>query len=469
MGLIKEALSGAKKLAGDAASNLGGNALGGLIDVARDQYLEFFTCDSLGADVLVKRGAARITKGKNHGNEEIISSGSKIAVPEGTALLLVDNGQVTDFTTEAGIYTWDSSSSPSMFSGGLNMETGKKLVSDWFSRFATGGEVPRQQRVYFVNMLEIRDNNFGTASPLPYNDPEYRNIYLRLNGKFSFKIEDPVVFFKSISGNVVSEFKTVDLMGKPTEPKQPRVEFTDSFAEVLNRCGAVDKLVFSVLPTEQGRLRKYMREALDDEWLQSRGMVVESVAIGGITPDDKSRERIEQVDQAKMFGSDPSALAAQQVLGTTAAMQTAAGNSAGAVTGFAGMGMLGGMQGGMGGGNAAAFDLLKSQQAQQAAGAAVVGAAAGAAAGAAGGWTCSCGAAGNQGNFCSQCGSPKPAPAAAAGWTCSCGATGNTGNFCSQCGSPKPAAAPAKCPNCGYTPADGQLGKFCPECGTKIE
>ena len=228
-------------------------------------------------------------------------------------------------------------------------------------------------------------------------------------------------------------------MGKPSDPKQPRTEFLDNFSEVLNKCGGQDKIMFSNLPSEQGRLRKYMQEALDEEWLQNRGMLVDTVAIGTITPDDTSRARIEQVDQAKMFGQDGAALAAQQVLGTTQALNTAAGNSAGAVNGMMGMGMIGGMQGGFGGGNAAAFQFLGQQQAQQAAAPVAPVAAAPAAAPEAAGWTC-----------------PK------------CGAN-NTGKFCAECGTAQPAAAPTSCPKCGYTPADGKLGKFCPECGNKIE
>ena len=49
-----------------------------------------------------------------------------------------------------------------------------------------------------------------------------------------------------------------------------------------------------------------------------------------------------------------------------------------------------------------------------------------------GGWTCSCGTV-NQGNFCGNCGSPRPQK----DWTCSCG-TVNSGNFCSNCGSKRP-------------------------------
>ena len=148
----------------------------------RDQYLEFFTSDSLGQDVLVRRGATSIKNGKNKGNSDIISNGSKIAVPEGTALLLVDNGKVVDFTTEAGMYTWDSSSAPSVLSNLDFLDNAKNVVKDTWNRMRMGGELAQQQRIYYVNMLQILNNAFGTPTPLPYHDPEYRNIYIRMNG-----------------------------------------------------------------------------------------------------------------------------------------------------------------------------------------------------------------------------------------------------------------------------------------------
>ncbi len=452
------------------AANLIGVARESINSEFADQYLEFFTCDSLGQNVLVKKGAAQIKKGKNTGSSEIISNGSTIAVPEGTALLLVDNGRVIDFTTTAGMYQWDSSTSPSIFGEGKFLEKAKGIVSDTWERMKRGGELAKQQRVYCVNMLEMKDNKFGTASALPYNDPVYRNIYIRLNGAFSYKIVDPVTFFQTQTGNIAGEFTAEDLMGRVADPKQPRLEFLDNISEVLNRCGGTDKIMFSDLPGEQGRLRRYMQEALDEEWLQNRGIVIESVAIGGITPDEKSRERIEKIDTSKMYGQDPSMLAAEVALGQTEAMKLAGGNSAGAATGLMGLGMMGGLQGASGG-TQAAFNFLGQQQAAQpaAAGAAAMGAAAVAGAAAAqAGWTCECGKGGNTGKFCSECGKPQPAPAAAGGWTCECGAV-NTGKFCSECGKPQPAAAPTSCPQCGYTPADGKFGKFCPECGYKFE
>ena len=442
----------------------------------QDQYIEVFKCDSLGQDVLVRRGATRIVKGNNKGDSEVISNGSIILVPEGTALLLVDNGEVIDFTTKAGRYQWDSTTSPSLLGDSHFLTNAKKVVADTWERMRAGGELTKQQRVYFVNLREIRDQNFGTPKPIPYADPEYRNIYISMNGKFSFRIEDPVAFFKKVSSNIAGEYKVLDLMGKPADMLQPRMEFLDHLTEVVNRCGGVDKIMFANLPTEKTRLRNYMRDALDEDWLQARGIVVDEVAIAVITPDDKSRERIEQVDQSKMFGQDPNALAAAAVLGQTEALNTAAGNSAGAATGLMGMGLVGGV-GQMGATNAA-FNYMGQQQqmqaqqmqAQQAAGAGMVGGVvAGAAAGAAAGWTCpQCGKAGNTANFCGNCGTKKPEPAPAAGaWTCpQCGKADNTANFCGNCGTKKPEPAPAgwTCPTCGKT---GNTANFCSECGTK--
>lgn len=80
-----------------------------------------------------------------------------------------------------------------------------------------------------------------------------------------------------------------------------------------------------------------------------------------------------------------------------------------------------------------------------------------------GAWNCTCGQSGITGNFCSNCGSKRPAPVAA-GWDCSCGQKGVTGNFCSNCGAKKPETPATWDCSCG---AKGLTGKFCPQCGSK--
>lgn len=443
--------------------NIVGAGAQSVTSVIQDQYLEFFTCDSLGLDVLVKRGAKKVKNGNNKGDSDVISNGSRIAVPENTALLLVDNGKVTDFTLEAGLYTWDSSSAPTML-GSEGIKTGfTSSLKEILDRFKAGGIINSEQRVYFVNMLEITDNKYGTPSPMPYDDPTYRGIYIRLNGKFSFRIENPVTFFKNISGNVS------DVYSRSTLIDQIQGEFLDKFVEALNRCGAGgDKIQYNRLPSEQGKLRIYMNEALDQEWLESRGIVVASVQIIGLTPDDESRIRIQEFDRDIMLGGNPAMLAARMGVNTTEAMKLAGDNSNGAMTGLMGMGMVGGM-GQMGGAaGAPALNYFTGQQnAQQGPMGAGAIPMAGAVAATSAGWTCaSCGHSGNTGKFCAECGKPKPEPAA--GWDCACGNKGNTGKFCSECGKPQPTAAKG-CTSCGWMPKNGEnTPKFCPECGKSI-
>ncbi|MBQ8974165.1 MAG: SPFH domain-containing protein, partial [Oscillospiraceae bacterium] len=147
---------------------------------------------------------------------------------------------------------------------------------------------------------------------------------------------------------------------------------------------------------------------------------------------------------------DPTLAAANLVGAQASAMQSAANNAGGAAVGFMGMNMAANA----GGMNAQTLYQMGAQQPQ-----APVQQSAPAQSPAAG-WTCSCGASGNTGKFCAECGSPKPADAGK--WTCSCGAE-NSGKFCAECGKPKPAA---KCSGCGWTPEDlSNPPKFCPECG----
>lgn len=81
-------------------------------------------------------------------------------------------------------------------------------------------------------------------------------------------------------------------------------------------------------------------------------------------------------------------------------------------------------------------------------------------------WNCSCGKTGIDGNFCSNCGAKKPAPAVPATWDCACGRTGIDGNFCPNCGTKKPEAPTTWNCSCGKTDIDG---KFCSNCGKERE
>ena len=102
------------------------SAAGGVL---ADQWREYFYCDSLDTETLVVKGKKRIGKrsgGNNKGEENIISNGSLVAVNEGQCMIIVDQGKVVEFCAQAGEYTYDMSTEPSLFYGSL----GENLKKD---------------------------------------------------------------------------------------------------------------------------------------------------------------------------------------------------------------------------------------------------------------------------------------------------------------------------------------------------
>ncbi|MGN0630578.1 MAG: virion core protein, partial [Ruminococcus sp.] len=213
---------------------------------------------------------------------------------------------------------------------------------------------------------------------------------------------------------------------------------------------SVDGVRISTLPSQGMKLAKYMGDVLDEDWKNIRGIEIASVGIASISYDEESKKLINMRNQGAML-SDPT-IREGYVQGSVArGMEAAGSNSAGAAQAFMGMGMgmqsAGGFMAGASSANMAQMQ-MQQQAAQQAQ-----------AAPAANGWTCSCGNV-NTGNFCTNCGGKKPAPAGE--WKCSCGST-NTGNFCTNCGSKKPAASGDWTCSCGTV----NKGNFCTNCGNK--
>ena len=411
--------------------------------VLADQWKEYFQVDSMSSDQLVVK-AYKKTKGNNKGGDDIISNGSAISVGDGQVALIVEDGKIVEFCAEPGRFIWDSSTEPSMFCGGFF----KGLVDSFKKfgeRFTFGGDRAKTQRVYFVNTKEIIDNKFGTTTPMMYDDPYYKTaLYIRYFGQFSFRISDPIVFFRSISG-AVSEVYTKDaLMG------MCRDEFMTALDTSLSLLSA-DGIKFSQIPMKQREIAKYMSDTLDEEWTQRRGMDIVSVAIAKVTPDEKSRERIEKFDTNVMH-SNPNAMAGGLAYAQMEAMQKAAANSNGAVAGFMGLGMMQNAVGNNSQGTLiGAAERLNEEQrkAETEKQNADV-------------WECSCGAK-NNGKFCAECGKKKPELIPAGAWKCVCGAV-NNGKFCSECGTKKPSGYECEC---GYK--SEKMFKFCPQCGKKYE
>ena len=431
----------------------GMGALGGTL---ADQWKEFFYCESMPKEVLVTKGQKRTTgrSSNTKGTDNIISNGSGIAVADGQCMIIVEQGKVVEVCAEPGEFTYDTSTEPSIFSGNLG-ESIKETFKTVGKRFTYGGDTGKDQRIYYFNTKEILENRFGTANPVPFRVVDSKigldiDVSIRCSGVYSYKIVDPLLFYSNVCGNVEQEYSREELDGTLKK------EFISALQPAFGRLSEME-LRPNQIVTHNTDLENAMNTALSEKWGALRGLKVVSIAFGSITLPDEDAELIKQAQRTAIM-RDPTMAAATLVGAQADAMKTAAGNEAGAMTGFMGMGMA--MNAAGGGMNAQnLFAMGQQQQAQQAAQTPQPTPAPQAA----GGWKCACGTT-VTGNFCPNCGTKRPAEDE--GWTCSCGAV-NKGKFCTNCGAKKPAGAPLyRCDKCGWEPEDPKNPpRFCPECG----
>ena len=408
--------------------------------VMADQWKEFFTCEALPADVLAVKGQKKTTRrsSNTHGDENIITSGSRIAVADGQCMLIVEQGKIVEVCAEPGEYTYDASTEPTIFAGNLGESIGQ-VFQNIGKRFTFGGEAPKDQRVYYFNTKELIGNKYGTASPVPFRVVDQRaaidlDVGIRCFGEYSYHIANPLLFYTNVCGNVSEDYDRSNL------DSQLKTELLTALQPAFAKISEMG-IRYSALPGHTVELADALNEALSAKWRDLRGIEVVSFGVSSVTANEEDEKMIKEMQRNAAF-MDPTRAAAHLAGATGDAMKTAAANPNGAVGAFMGMGMAGGMAG-------AQMGNLYQQGAQQQAAQAQ-------AAPAAAGWTCSCGQTGNTGKFCANCGKPAPAPANE--WTCECGAR-NTGKFCSNCGKPAPAGE-WTC-ECGTV----NKGKFCSNCG----
>ena len=403
-------------------------ALGSVGSVLADQWKEYFYCDSMTANVLVTKGKKRTSSRNSNtkGSDNIISNGSVIAVNEGQCMMIVEQGKIVEFAAEAGEYTWNSSSEPTIFQGGL-----EGLEGSWETlkrRFAFGGDTAKDQRVYFFNLKELVGNKYGTPAPIPFRVVDNNigldmDVSIRCNGEYSYKIADPMLFYKNVCGNVSQDYTRDQL------DSQLKSEFLTALQPAFARISALG-IRYSALPGHTMELAQAMNEVLSSKWGATRGLAIVAVGVNSVTASAEDEATIKELQKSAVFRNTNMA-AAHMVQAQAEAMKTAAGNKNGAMMGFMGMNMAQSA----GGFNAASLFQMGQQQPAAPAPAA------------------------------------PAAPAAGANtWKCSCGAV-NKGKFCSECGAKKPASEPLyRCDKCGWEPEDPKHPpKFCPECGDKFD
>jgi len=483
-----------------AAESIGG-ALG-------DQWLERIEASNIDGSTIASYGVVSRKGEKRNRNKKgspnVISNGSLIQVPENTFMLLVDSGKIIAATDDPGFYQVDNSRAPSIFfkSTGENPVPGHnntdndeierpggiaQTIQDTFERFKFGGSAPYEQKVIYINMMEIPSVRFGTPNPIIFGDRKLvpgtmLSTEIRAHGSYSIKVSDPILFYREVMHKTgAKDFKKDDLAEQYID------EFLAAFSDAIASMAYEDCSVIE-LPTRQRDIGKFMATTLDDDWLSQRGFYISAVAVRSMTYDEQTKEFINQHRQDALL-MDPNRRAARMTRGVAAGIENAGSNANGSMMGFAGVGMGMNAAGGQGG-LSGVMNPVNQQAVNHAPAPShatwtctcgtnndenakfcgncgskkpVVRAE--------GAWDCSCGQV-NTGAFCGNCGSKKPVVRAEGSWDCSCGQV-NTGAFCGSCGNKKPAeeaAAVYKCNNCGFEPEDSSnLPKFCPSCGDKFD
>lgn len=408
--------------------------------VLADQWKEFFYCDAIPETVLAVKGRKRVSGRGNRGADNIITNGSVIAVADGQCAVIVEQGKVVDFTAEPGEFTYDMSTEPSVFCGSLEegiLQTFQAVCK----RFTFGGENAKDQRIYYFNLKELVGNKYGTPNPVPFRVVD-RNIGLdweisvRCFGEYSFRICDPLLFYTNVCGNFSDVFPRERL------DSQMKTELLTALQPAFAKLSDMG-IRYSSLPGHAMELADALNEILSNKWRDLRGIEIVSFGVSSVKASEEDEKMLKDMQRTAVF-TNPNMAAAYDVMTRGDAMKAAASNSAGAATGFMGMGMAQNM----GGTNAPQLFQMGQRPVST------------------NGWKCACGATAT-GKFCPECGAKKPE--AETGWKCTCGAV-NQGKFCSECGARKPAGVPQyRCDKCGWMPEDpANPPKFCPECGDRF-
>lgn len=401
------------------------DAIGGAL---ADQWLEVIEADDMGAQtvftsgVQVRRDSKRGSNVK--GTSNLVTDGSVIHVNQNQFMILVDGGKIIDYTAEPGYFKVDNKSAPSMFNGNFG-----DAIRESFNRIKFGGVPPTKQEVYYINTQEIKGIKFGTRNAINYFDNFYNSeLFLRAHGNYSIRITDPILFFREVVPRNASKLEIDDVN------EQYLSEFLEALQTSINML-SVDGERISHVTSKSMELSNKMRDVLDDNWKEQRGMEVQNVGLASISYDEESQKLINMRNQGAMLG-DPRVREGYVQGSIARGLEAAGSNEGGSTQSYMGMGFGMGAAGNvMGNFSTSNMEQMKAEEAKRA-----------------------------------QETQAAPTQKPAGGWFCPDCGTANQGNFCTNCGHKKPENLTTSCRNCGYTPPEGaDTPKFCPECGNPFK
>ncbi len=376
-------------------------------NVLAEDWRDFVYADALGEDTLAVRGLRKA--GGRRGNENLIFDGSIVNVLDGQCMLIMDRSMVVDLCAEPGAYVYDASTEPSLLFGNL----GENLLST----FDTAGVLyekkrspSKEQRVYYFNIHEMPGSAFETERPVLFREVDASigldaDISIRCYGEYTYRIADPMLFCLSAPEGI-QEPLTRDML-----EEQLDTEFLEALGHAFAMISGMG-IRYGAIPGRAMELADALNDVLYTTWRGHRGIEIVSLTIGGLKASGEDEAMIRELRQNAVL----------RVPGMLSTRMDGEGNA-------------------------------RQKRGRWHPPSSVPRV-----------WSCACGAAGNTGPFCVDCG--KPMPPETGGWTCVCGEMNKT-RYCAACGRPRPMNHPKfRCDRCGWEPDDAaNPPKLCPECG----
>ena len=289
------------------------------------------------------------------GSENIITNGSKILVPEGFALVTMQDGQITGLVAEAGGYEFrsDDLNSQSLFAGdGILSPT---IKMSW-ERFKFGGQPASQQLAFYVSLKELPNNRFGTQSEIYWDDAYLgAQVGAVTRGTYTLKIVDPILFIRGFvplayvqAGARVFDFTDMDNDAANQLFNEVVSSLAAAFSNYTNDPSKGNRI--TRIQGDQIGFAQSMSQAVEEgyQWTSDRGITIAKVAIAAIEYDEDTKALLSDVKKADALGGARGNSFMQQA---AARGIQSAGESGGGGAGLAFMGMgmnaAGGAMGGL--------------------------------------------------------------------------------------------------------------------------
>ncbi len=155
-----------------------------------------------------------------------IATGTELLVRPNQVAIFCKDGRVADIFGP-GRYRLDPSRLPVL----RNMDAGLSKL-----------QRPFQADIYFVSTAEIIDQKWGTPSPLVFRDKELGPLRVRAHGTYSYRIDDPSVFFRKLVGHkevylsteIEGQLRSLIVAGFMSFLSKSKVPFIDMAANQLS-------------------------------------------------------------------------------------------------------------------------------------------------------------------------------------------------------------------------------------------